>query len=235
MSVFPNMINEETVQEKDKTRLDASKSFKTADEAAITAVEIDPDGTTGFLSVFDSNSNNWFLDWEYPTETGSPFTISVRVTTDGAPVTKTSTISVVTAATDNLFTGDQDLIEHEPDILKWVKKGRNSYIDYHRRAKELILDYLDRKGYTDLFGERLTRTALVDDQEFKEWSTMMVLKLIYQGISNASDDFFAGRASFYRTKENDSRNRFLRVDLDGDLVADLDEGIRLKSGNVFRR
>ncbi len=85
MAIFPNLKLEDIVQINDKTRLDASKSF-TADEAAVTLVEIEPESAAGFIDITPTvatNSKQYFLDWSY-SGTSRTVTVSVRITTDGA-------------------------------------------------------------------------------------------------------------------------------------------------------
>lgn len=234
MAVFPSVEIESTVQVNDRTRIDASKSFASKGEAAISLVEIDPEGTSNFVDVTGSTSSDWFIDWEYSTE--ATYSVSVRVTTDGLPVTKTKDITVLSEANDKLFSSDSDLTAHEPDILNYVPTGRNSYKNIHRRAQERILAWLDERGYTDSSGDRLTKAAIVDTQEVKEWSTFMVLKLIFEGLSNSVEDIFATKAKEYQAKEDSVRHRLrFRADFDGDGEIDNGENFSFSSVGLYRR
>lgn len=236
MAIFPHIEVEDIIQENDKLRIKADKSFVSKDEAAVTLVEIEPEAGNGFINVTGSSSRDWYLDWEYATE--GTVTISCRVTTDGAPTTVTKQISVVSAATDKLFSNDQDLMVHEHDILSWVDKdsGRNSFLNVHRRSQELILAWLDEKGYVDTSGNKYTKAAFVNVDEAKEWSTFMTLRLIFEDLSNSVDDIFDLKSKKYKTHELNARNRaVLRIDTDGDGTVDKYEGHRIVSQRLVRR
>jgi len=191
MAIFGNLRLENTVQVDDKTRLDAVSSF-TTDEADVTLVEIEPEAAAGFIDITPSPATDnalYFLDWEYSTD--GTKTVSLRITTDGVPVTFTDTIIVVTAVNDALLSNDADLKTHEPCILDYIQTGRNSYLDVHRRARDLILDWLWENNFRDNNRDRYTAAALVAKEQFRKWSTYIVLKLIHEGLSNAVDDLFA--------------------------------------------
>jgi hypothetical protein len=231
--IFPNIETEDVIQVNDKIRISASKSFADKSEAAITDVEIEAEAAAGFISVFDADSDNWYLDWEYSTDGNK--VISVRVTTDGAPITKTLTIVAISVVDDKLFSSDAELIANEADILKWVPPGRNTFLNVHRRAQELILAFLDKEGYTDSDGNRLTKAAIIDIEEVNEWSKFMVLRLIFEGIKNQPDDVFSQKVQTYQSEEIFHRNRsILRLDSTGDGTASSGEQIRITSTRVVR-
>ena len=207
MAIFGNLRLEPTVQLDDKTRLDASSSFVSKDEAAITLVEIEPFSGSGFIDVTGTSSRDWYLDWEYTGGVTRTETVSLRITTDGAPITVTTDIDVTNAADDLLFSQDSDLIRHEPDIMSWVVEGRNSYLDIHRRAQSLIIDHFDIQGWRKRDGSKVEKTDLADIQEVKEWSTFAVLKIIMEGRSNSTDDIFHEKALIYDSKMVAKRER----------------------------
>ena len=235
--IFPNLECEAIVQVNDKTRLNGSKSFITPDESAITLVEIEPESGNGYINVTGAaplDPLNWYLDWQYATN--GTKTATIRVTTSGAPVTVTKTISVLSVVDDKLFSDDSDLIMHESEILRWVPVGRNSFKDMHRRAQQRILAWLDEKGHTDSSGARLTKASIVDVQEVKEWSIFLTLRMIFQSISNAVDDVFDKKAKYYESREAEARNRSaLRYDYDGDGAISGDvEGVRISASRLIR-
>lgn len=232
--IFPNLELESVVQVKDRTRLNGTKTFVSKDEEAITVVEIEPETGNGYIDVTGTTSKDWYLDWEYATD-GSK-TVSVRVTTDGAPTVKTYEIEVIDVDDDKLFSNDQDLKTHETDILKWIQPGRNTYLDVHRRAQTLIFSYLDEKGITDQDGNKLTKAAVIDISEVKEWSTFLTLKLIFEGISNSTDDVFRFKAIEYAKKEYEARNRAVfRFDLNGDELLTSSDVTNISSVRAIRR
>lgn len=233
-AIFGNLQFEKYVQVKDKTRLDASTSFVSKDSAAVTVVEIEPEASNGFIVVTGSSSSDWFLDWEYATD--GIKTISLRITTDGAPVVSTYSLTALTEANDKLLSNDSELQIYEPDILKWIRIGRNSYLDQHRRSRDLILDWINENGHTSTEGNKLTKDSLVDVDEFKKWSIYLTLSLIFDGISNKTDDVFKKKSIDYASKAEDSKHRSVfRLDLNGDSVVDSNEFVMVKSMGLIRR
>lgn len=214
--IFPNLEVEPVVQVLDKTRLDASKTFTTPNEAAISLIRIKPSATDSFIDV----TSLMYLDWAYLTDGNK--TVTVEVTTDGAPVTITKDISVLTEANDYLFSNDSDLVDKESDILKWVSPGRASFKDKHRAAQKLIVSYLnDIKGFRDASDNRLTKASLIDKEEVRQWSVFLTLRLIFQSLSNAVDDVFDKKSRYYSDFEELYKNKSLLVlDLNGDNVKD---------------
>lgn len=231
MARFPVLKMESTVQENDKTRLDGSKSFTSTPDAAITLMEIEPSSGSGFLDI----TSNQYLDWQYSTEATE--TVSLRITTAaGGPTTVTQDIKVVSAATDKLFSNDQDLVLHEPDILQWVRKGRHSFLDVHRRAQDRIIAKLAELKFTDTNGDRLTKDAIIDIDEVRQWSTFLTLQLIFEGISNATDDIFSEKAKHYRQlKENALNMGLIRLDTDGDGSIDGSEKLEFRTRGLIRK
>ena len=223
MSLFPFIECGDTEQVFDKMRINASKSFAGKDEtSAITAVEIEPEAGAGFISVFDSNKKNWFLDWEYATDGDK--VISCRVTTDGAPVVSTKTITILTQADDNLFATDDDLYRSETDILSFVPDGRNTFKYSHRYCQVQILEDLYRIGITDISGNKLTPAAVVNIDEVRQWSRFLALELIYLDVSNAVDDIFQQKSNIYKGWALESRQKaIMKLDFNGDSVITGDE------------
>ena len=160
--------------------------------------------------------------------------MTVDVTTDGAPVTFSKSITVVTAATDKLFSSDAELVPHEPDIMRWIRQGRSSFLDIHRLAQDRILAILDEKGLTDWDGERLDKSHIHDVAEFNDWSKFMTLRFIFDGLSNADDDVFSKKAKKYADLANIAENRaILRLDRDADGTKD--SNFEMRSGFMVRR
>jgi len=209
--IFPVLKLEDIVQVDDQTRLDARKSYTTPDEASVTLIEIEPDTALGFLDI----TSQQFLDYQYSTDGDK--SVSLRITTDGAPETLTKTLTITTAVDDKLFSSDEELTSHEPDILEYVKPGRNSFLNIHRNAQDRILTWLDEHRINDIDGNRLTKDAIVDIEEVNDWSKFMVLRLIFEGLSNSVEDLFSNKAQMYRELEAIARNRSqIRLDKNGD-------------------
>lgn len=230
MAIFPNLLVEPVTQTNDRLRLDASRSFATQNESAITSILIEPNTGDGFIDV----SEEKYLDWEYAAS-GDKI-ITTRVVAGSASADIESTLLVVTPVSDKLFSTDSDLVTHEADIMRWVKDGRNSHNDTHRRAQTIILKWLDKEGYVDINAIPFTKDAVIDIEEVRQWSIYIVLRLIFESISNAVDDVFSAKAKYYKGLEVDWRNRAaLRLDVDGDGVVDQGEEIDPKFGVVVRR
>lgn len=229
MSLFPNLRTDATVQVDDKLRLDASGSFKTDDEAAITAVEIEPDSGAGFVDVFDASEvNNWFLDFAY--STGGTKTISVRLTSDGAPVTKTFSVEVLSVADDALFSTDQDIIQSESEIHRFLPDGRNSYLYVHREAQRLILADLNQRGIRKNDGSKLDKTDILDSTDVREWSKYLTLKMIFMDISDREDDVFMQKCINYGQKAFLARDSFIAIDFNDD--GEKQDNEELESGST---
>lgn len=213
--IFHSIKLEEIVQVDDRTRLDGSGSFLSPDEAAITLVEIQPEDAAGFFDV----TENLYLDWQY--ETDGVKEVTLRITTDGAPVTKTKTLNIITALDDRLFSSDADLIAHEDDIIKYLPAHRGSYLDKHRLSQQRIVRYLNEQRIWDYSGNPLTKEALTNIDEVGEWSKFYTLMLIYRSLSNASDDIFQQKASQYEALAKMAQNQsVLRLDRNNDGIED---------------
>jgi len=239
MSIFPKLELELEVQIDDKTRLDGTKSFISKGENPVTLVRIKPEASGTFIDVTGLSSKDWFLDWIY--DTGGTKAVSIEITTDTTPTSSPLTVSkdfdtyAVTEVSDHLFSQDQDLEKHEPDILKYVRAGRNSFLDMHRRARDLIINHVDESGWVDSQGLKITLSAFVNIDEVKEWSTALTMRLIFEGLSNKSDDIFGEKAKRYKTLELEHRNKtVLRLDLNGDLAVSRGEFLTVSSPRLVR-
>lgn len=228
--IFPVLELENTVQINDKTRLRAEKSFASVDETLISLIEIEPEASAGFIDV----TTDKFLDWQYDLE--GTKVVTVRVTTDGAPVTSTKEIEIVTPETDKLFSSDSDLTSEEPDILNYTRVGRNSFLDVHRTAQIRILAWLDEHRIWDNDGNKITKEAIIDIEEVAQWSKYMTLRIIFEGLSNANDDIFREKSLTYGSLEKYARSRgSIKVDIDGSGTIDNDEKMDLRSLTLVRR
>lgn len=231
MAIFPNLELEAIVQVNDRTRLDATKSYASKDVGAFTSVEIEPFSGNGFILVTGTKSADWYTDWEYPS--AGTKTVTVRI---NGSVTFTKTISVVTESADALFANDQDLMVEEPDILKYVKKGRNTFKDIHREAQSQIVKFFDDKGLIFSDGTKITKEAVFDKSEVREWAKYLALHLIYFQMSNATDDVFAKKADFYKGKMLLAQQaNLIRLDLNKDGVVDIEEGFKISSSFLSRK
>lgn len=211
---FPKLTLETTIQVDDKIRLDASKSFATTDET-ITDVEIQPEAAEAFISVYNTDEDKRYLDWAY--ETDGAKVVSVRLTTNAGTKTKTYDVDVLTEADDALFSTDNDLFPYEPNIHKYLPRGKSSFIYAHRASQKKILAYLDEQRIWKDDRTRYTKTDIVDKEEFRRWSIFQTLLIIFESIQVNSADIFQEKRIGYEKDMYEARNRAaLRLDRDGD-------------------
>lgn len=226
--IFPVVSTESKVQIDDMTRIDATRSFISADEAAITLVEIEPEASSGYIDVTSSK----YLDWAYAT--AGDKVVSVRITTDGSPTTKTATVTVVTAAADLLFTSDQDIITHEPEVFRFLRPGRASFLDFHRKAQEKILDSLRQRNITNYDGTKITAGNIHDQDDVKQWSKYLTISMIYESVQNEVEDIFAIKARDYMSLAKRASER-ATLELDKDEDGTADSNLDLKVIRMVRR
>ena len=235
MAIFGNIELESVVQTNDKTRINCSKSFVSKDNAAITLVRIKPEASGSFITVSGSPvlAKDFILDWEY-TSSGSK-TVTLEITA-GAVQTFTKTITVLTSTDDCLYSADSDLTAIEPDILKWIPSGRNSFLNIHRAAQGLILDWLDSIRVWRNDGTKLTKADLKLTDDLKQLSIYTTLELIFMGISNKVDDVFLAKAREYRAKALDVKNRGrIQADFNGNGTLEKEDAYDMKSFRIYRR
>lgn len=240
MAIFPNLELERVVQVGDKTRLNGVKSFISKGQNPVTVVKIKPEAAGSFITVTGTSSKDWFLDWIY--DSAGVKTATIEITTDTTPTTSPETISknftieVLSAADDKLFSDDKDLIEYESDVLKYVRDGRNSWLDYHRKAQELIVAFFDERGNVTANQEKISKVNFADVEEVREWSTVLTLRLIYEHLSTQGGEAFKAKAVEYQKQELERRNRVVvRLDLDGDAEVSLGEYLQPTTVRLLRR
>lgn len=233
MAIFPDILTELIVQVNDKIRINARRSYVSKGESAITIIEIEPEAGSGFVDVTDADSDNWFLDWQYNLE--GTKTISLRVTTDGVPVTTTLDIVCLTEAEDKLFSDDQDLVRHETSILKYVPRGKNTYKYVHRLCQTECLEQLYKDGYFATDGSKLTKAEVIDVEEMRQWSKFMALRLIFRDLSNAVDDIYDRKSKMYENDEQMWRTKSrLKLDINKDGTLGDDEGFDITTRKLVR-
>lgn len=230
MSIFIKSINEAIVQAKDKTRIDVSGIF--AQGVTITDVTIKPEASESAISVFSSNSDNWYLDWAYATS--GTKTITVEATDGVTPVSEDFTVEVTSVADDNLYSSDSELFQIESELKKYLPAGKNSYLYAHREAQLRILSYLDRKRIWNTDGTIITKDQL-NVSDVKRWSIYETMLIIYEDLVVAVGDKFKDKVLKYTELRNIERDRgAIRIDLDGNSTIESDEILELKSFRMKR-
>lgn len=215
MAIFPFIETDSIIQVNDKFRIDSKKTFISKDEADITLVEVEPEAGSGFIDITGTSYKDWYFDWEYASN--GEKVISVRVTTDGVPTTKTLTVLVLSEAEDNLFSTDQELKSHESDILKYVPEGKNTFKYMHREAQKQMLEDLYRMGITDINNIKLTKEAIIDIEEVKEWSRFLTLQLIFADLQTTPNDYHQTKSEDFKKWALESRHKsILKLDFNGD-------------------
>jgi hypothetical protein len=226
--IFPCLEIESILQVGDKTRLDGRKSFVAQTGGEIEIVRLRPEEGADFIDV----TGTLFLDWQYAAP--GEKTVTIEVQTENATMSLQKVITVISEEEDGLFSSDADLVTHEDDILRYVREGRSSFLDKHRAAQRLIVDYLDEQRLWDSEGNRLSKSALIRPEEIKSWATYLALSIIFEGISNATDDIFSVKAHKYRGLALEKKGRaVLRIDQTGN--GEEDKRKSLASSMVVRR
>ncbi len=156
--------------------------------------------------------------------------------TNGTAATLIKFMKVFSVGGDALFSSDGDLQTWEPDILKYVKAGRVSWLNVHREAQKQIMYYLDKNGYVNAYAKKYTKFDILDISEVNEWSTFVALSVICWSISNKEDDVWLKKHYEFKTKYAEARDRaVLRLDTNEDGIADVGEQIGILSGTVVVR
>jgi hypothetical protein len=230
---------ENVVQFGDKTRLDATKSFVTKGEAAISKVEISPSGIDdddSYIDVTGTGPDDWYLDWVFSGSAALAVSPQLRITTDGDPtVSAPKEMQIVTSDDDKLFSGDKDLMALEPDVMKWVPDGRASWLAVHRAAQEKIIDALNKMGIRATDNTPLTKDDIVDVEEIRIWSRDLTLSLIFRLSQNSKDDFFDKKAKEYADDADAAKDRaFLKLDLNKDGTQGNFEGYDMTARDLVR-
>ena len=220
-------LYESKLQPDEVFRIDCSKTFMHPGGETLTSITIQPeDAGTTFTVTTDK-----FLDYAYST-TGTK-TITVTLNHSGGSITKTGTVTVVSAADEKLFSKDSDLISHEPDIIDYLPGHKSDYRYKHRLAQDRILAKLDEMGIHDDEGDKLTIADVTDVEEFRQLSKFMVLRMIFESLSNQVGDIFFEKSRRYSDFERDALNRVkIRMDLDNDGTAD--DKVRNLTRGLFR-
>lgn len=226
--IFIRAKIEPIIQVDDKTRIDASGTFVSdGDTVTIDNLEIEPEAGAGFQDV----SENQVLDWVYTVDGSNIVTIKIT-DSDLNETTKSFAIDVVTVASDNLFSNDSDILPLESSLYDYLDAGKDSFISKHRVAQVEILDELNNAGYSKRDGSRYEKGDISDIMEFKELSKYSTLRIIFEGVSNATDDIFHEKALRYASKAiNAKQKAYIRLDPDGD---GNNEKQTLFTGNLVR-
>lgn len=225
-----------------QTQLNAASSLTytvTSDDNIIT---IEASGKFKITSGELQKILNFSISSDFETEQASSYfeggsrIVTVTVSNGTESDTKYFYPRVLTKEGDYLFCEDQDLVAHEPDILKWCIDGRSSFKDVYRRAQKMIVAWLDERGFRDINGNKYGKRDIKDIEEVKQWATYLSLRLIFQGISNVVNDVFFEKAKNYSLLEEQARSRvILRIDFNKDGIVEPKEGPSIHYTGIVRR
>jgi len=224
-------LYQKKVQISEKVRIDVSKTFAYSGRS-ISTIVVKP--VSEASDSYDVTSDG-YLDIAY--DSAGDKTVHVTLTLDnGDVIALAKTITVVSEATENLFSSDPELISHEPDILNYLPAYKADYRYVHRLAQDRILTSLDERGITDTDGNRMIAADVKDIEECNDWSKFLVLQYIFESLSNAIDDIFHEKANRYREMVRQASSRaFLRLDYDSDGTLESTERGSAATGRIFRR
>lgn len=239
--IFPVIESDDVVQLNDKFRINGIGSYKTPDEAAYTLIEIEPYAGAGFIDVTGDVSKPkpekyWFLDFQY--DTAGAKVVTLRITTDGAPVSITKTVTALTSTIDNLFSTDELLKEQQSDIYKLLPDGKASFKYKHRAAQNFMLDWLWNNGYYKTIGagaEPYLKADIVDIDFISDWSTFVTLRMLFEENQSQGGDIFRVKAGDFLNKEERAREKFLlKLDGNDNAILDVNEGAQVTSRRLIR-
>ena len=81
----------------------------------------------------------------------------------------------------------------------------------------MILAYFDEEGLVNDDGTKITEAQVTDLSEVKELSIFKTLRLIFESISNAPDDYFMKKSVHWGKYERQAQLRCVtRIDFDKD-------------------
>tara|TARA_A100001201_G_C4090193_1_gene201798 strand:+ start:1597 stop:2295 length:699 start_codon:yes stop_codon:yes gene_type:complete len=224
-------LYQKKVQVSEKVRIDVSKTFAFSGRS-ISSIVVKPDNSKD--DSYDVTSAG-YLDIAYDSEGDK--TIHVTLTLDNSDtVALAKNISVVSEATENLYSSDSELISHEPNILNYLPEAFCDFRFAHRLSQDRIMTVIDERGITDNNGNKLTPVDVKDIEECNDWSKFLTLQYIFESLSNSIDDIFSEKSSRYREMVKQASNRaFLRLDYDNDGTLESSERASMTSGRIVRR
>lgn len=204
--IFPVLELDKKIQAGEVLRISAVKSFLTVGEGAVTAVKIKPGAAESFYTIGATTEvMTWFLDWAF--DVAGTYDVTLRIETASNFKEVTKQIEVITEATDALFSTDVDLLGYQHDIMKYLADGKSSWNFCHRVAQQEILSYFDEIGLVNEDGTKIGKEQVVDITEVKNLSIFKTLRIIFESMSNAPDDFFIKRAEHWNKYEKQAQLR----------------------------
>lgn len=229
MAKFQIIQSEDKVFQGDKINFDFSKSVITPDEtASVISHEFSIDNTN-WINITPTKNIDWVFD------TLGDQTIYFRHTSDVGSQVAMKTISVLDLVSQKLFSNDFDLVAYEPDIIKWVPKKWSSWNLVHLRAQDYIVNMLREKRIFDHLGNAYTKDDIFNILEVKDLSVALVLRYIFSGTSNSSDDVFKRKSDEYdKLVSQRASAASIKLDYNKNTVSDENETEDLRSIEIRR-
>ena len=191
MAKFAIITCEDKVFQGDKIQFDFTKSVITPDETpAVISHEFSADGLS-YVNITPTK----MIDWVFLVPGAQ--TIYFRHTSNVGSQISTKSITILDLAAQKLFSTDTDLVAYEPEIIKWLPKKWSSWNIIHLRAQDYILNLLREKRILDVKGNSYTKDDIFDRSEVRDLSAALVLRYIFSGTSNSSDDVFQKKSDEY--------------------------------------
>lgn len=213
--IFANPTFETIIQVDDLTRLSFDLHSPNNDLENIDQVFIKPD-TLAIEYDAVSKRNNYYIDWAYNIEGVKTIELKV-IMIDTTEHIFNGELTVLNKEEDNLFSSDQDLIQVESDILRYLPSGKSTFNYLHREAQKRIMAFLDEQRIWKIDGSRYLISDVSDIEEFKQWSRYLVLHILYRNLVVVPDDVFDDRAKYYADLMASARKRAaIRIGRDDD-------------------
>lgn len=229
MPRFGKILCEDKTFVNDKITFDFSKSIITPDETpAVISHEFSIDNIT-WINVTSTKSIDWLFN------TIGIKSIYLRLTSTSGSDVSTRTVSILNLSAQNLFSSDSDLSAYEPEIMKWLPKKWSAWNLIHLRAQEYIMNMLRERSIFDKNNTPYVVADIFDLTEVKDLSVALVLRYIFSGTSNASDDVFKKKSDYYdELVSTRSAKATIKLDFNKNSVADDHEITDLRSIEIRR-
>lgn len=207
--IFPQIRADAVAQVGEQVRFSGAQSLIPDFTGLI--IEIEPHVGIGFQTINASKSSEIYLDWVFDSDGEKNYTLKV---TEGPNVYYAEgSIEILTAANENLFSNDHDILLSEPDLLRYLPEGRSNFNYAHREAQKRILAFLDEQRIWKNDGSRYKADDIKDLEEFRHWSRFMTLMIIFESLIVSNGDVFEEKMKRYAELMMSARKRAtLRLD-----------------------
>lgn len=229
MAKFAHLEIEEKIQIEDKTRLSGIKSFISVGASALDAVTIKPGADESAISVFNTNQNLWFLDWQFEIFNGDFDATNNKLdfSEDGGTTELTATITPGTFTLATLATEVQTQLNAEgaftytvtvdkDDRFTIISTGNTSLLPNEGSNSETsilpIIGYSSKPGFDD--------NAFSNETELKGLKIRFLPKAITLSVDDSTTPV--------------TQTRFIKLYSEaGDALFSIDADLRTKKSDVL--